>query len=1123
MASFWFLVAVVLIIILVSGRKKDDSYAQGYKDGYRTFGGMLEDMIAAGRTDADSLRQLIQMSKSSTAATPAEQARKVSSGEAQFLIDTYDEGGELYADDLPSNPPVDAHEPIPLTFAPMTPEEKVRRSLRNLNIILYTASFLLVAAGALFIASSSSAQTKLVTVIAIIALFFIGGFIVHAKSARLRPAAIAFLGTSLALVPFAGLALEQYTSLSAVQSWLITSLIGLVAYFIVAIRLQSQLVAYLTMAFVLSLVGSMTAAGVSALVWQFVAMIGVSLAASVAAHFKSEWVPKVFNSPIERSGQIVTPVALVASLFAFDTLRLFDYQIVFLVATLHYAVAWLQTRNIAYESTVRMLSYVVAGLLVWGIFDGNVAIIAFTMCLLLTLQHAYSLVMIKRTGRLSIEKTWITLLFVVQIFLFLFWLNHPLAAFFTTGGLFIVGLISLAVALRLRTVPVAALGLGASVILPFIVARDLVSPPLAWWTLMVVFVVAATAALMLYARLRGRSRQLRYFMTSSYVTYLAFTVISAWIDGTSLVAMLAYLSVATIVLAASYLSRTPRVQILFPILIFMGLLALGNVLDVQQPWYTVFVGGVGALVFWGMSAAHGYLHQAHRQLVMLISGQIALLFIAGAGVYGDEQVSKLVSLILLLAAFSSIALRWIYRDKTLALRKAYTYSYPVYFTAVLFIATTLGVEWLATITGLGVILFTAASYVERQAWVQVIASLLTISTLAIIAQIIALPSQWFALFIFGISAVIFFAAAGLHFAYRQNERRVIMVSVAQVTLFFIVLAGLSEHDVATLTSLIILLVWAVVSLAIRWWCRDRSQVFSRIFLASYPVYYVGSLMLLSSLSTLWSVIAFAVGVIIFWIASYAERQPALILIGNTFLAVALSVFWWWMNFNGLWMVLGVAWILAGVFYFGHWILKGLNDSWRSQALLYSTWVVLATAMWIESLNPLHVVAVSSTLIAFALTLAVEGRRTGRFGMVESAVYIAIVGMQRIAEYAWPELNFVLYAHWWAVTLAVTALVRQSYKRERWIAATALVTLSSGLYALMNGGNYQLLFLIEHLGLLVAGALLSKSWAIWWGIGASALAVLYFLRDYTFLLLGFLGLLLIAIVVWRLMSAKTDKM
>ncbi|MDB5167782.1 MAG: hypothetical protein JWO55_40 [Candidatus Saccharibacteria bacterium] len=1113
MSGFWFLVAVFLTILLLSGRKKSDadSYAKGYSDGKKAVSSVLESLIASGHTDVTSLHMLTRSIKNDTIST-------LTVGDDRSVADTYAEENDFYDGIASVEQPAIVNE----MTVQETAEVKARRSLRNLNIILYTASFLLVAAAALFIASSSSAETKLVTVAAVIVLFYVVGFIVHTKSVRLQPAAIAFLGTSLAIIPFAGLAIEQYSSLSVTQSWLITSLVGLIAYFVVAIRLQSQLVAYLTMAFVLSLVGSMTAAGVSAIVWQFVVMIGVSLAASSIAYIKPGWMPKVFSKPIEHSGQIVTPVVLVASLFVFNVLHLVDYQIVFTVATVHYIVAWMQTRDIIYESIIRVLTYVVAGLIAWNIYDGDHAVIAFAIFLLLTLQYAYSLLMVKREGRHLVERIWIRSLFAVQTILFLFWLDYSLASLFTTVGLIVIGTTSFVVAWRLRTVPIAIIGLIASLILPIVVARELASPALEWWTVTTVFICAAVAGVYVHLRWRHRTLSLRRFVAVSYTAYLVLAVLTAWCDGTPLVLTATYFTVAAVTLFASYVSRMPRVQIFLPILAFLGLIELGDVLDIQQPWYMLFVGGIGALLFWSMSIVHEYLRQTFRQIVMLTSGQIILLVIAGAVLHGNEQASSVVSLILLLATFGSLALRWVYRDGLLAVRRVYSYSYPVFFAIVLMIAATLNIEWLATMLALGAVLFAVASYVERQTRIQVIANLFVIATLMVAAIIITLPVQWFALFVFGIAAVVFYAATGLHYAYRQIDRQFIMATSAQISLFLIIFGGMSGHYKATLTSFIILLIWAVVSLAIRWWCRDRSHDYSQLYYASYPVYYVGSLLLLSSLSTLWSVLAFTVGVIIFWVASYAERQPAMILIGNVLLVIALSVFWWWMDFSSVWMVLGVAWILAAVFYFGHWILKGLGDTWRSQALLWSTWVVLGLAIWLKYLYVSQTIAVSSTIIAFAATLAIEGRRVNRYAIIESAVYIATFGLQRIVEYVYPEVNIVAYAHWWAIIITIMAITRQAHKRTRWMIAIAFITVSSGLYALMNGGNYQLLFLIEHLALLVAGALLSKSWAIWWGLGASAIAVLYFLRGYTFLLLGFLGLLLIAIVVWRLMSTKTIK-
>ncbi|MCY1551939.1 hypothetical protein D9M68_883050 [compost metagenome] len=138
-------------------------------------------------------------------------------------------------------------------------------------------------------------------------------------------------------------------------------------------------------------------------------------------------------------------------------------------------------------------------------------------------------------------------------------------------------------------------------------------------------------------------------------------------------------------------------------------------------------------------------------------------------------------------------------------------------------------------------------------------------------------------------------------------------------------------------------------------------------------------------------------------------------------------------------------------------------------------------------------------------------------MIEASVYVATFGVQRLAGLAISEVDIVFYAHWWALTLGLVAWWRGvGHRVVRLIVAMSLITASTGILALTGDGMYQLLFLAEHLALLVTGAFIQKRWAVWWGIIAAVLAILYFLREYTFLWLGFLGLFLIGIVVWRLM-------
>ena len=136
--------------------------------------------------------------------------------------------------------------------------------------------------------------------------------------------------------------------------------------------------------------------------------------------------------------------------------------------------------------------------------------------------------------------------------------------------------------------------------------------------------------------------------------------------------------------------------------------------------------------------------------------------------------------------------------------------------------------------------------------------------------------------------------------------------------------------------------------------------------------------------------------------------------------------------------------------------------------------------------------------------------------MEVAIYAATVGLQRMTAELLPELNMVAYAHWWALVLVLVALWRKQL-HTRFIVGLSFITASTGWYALAGEQGYSLLFLVEHLIVGVIGAILRKQWAMWWGIIAVVVAILYFLRNYTALALLFLGFLLILFVIWRLLK------
>jgi hypothetical protein len=82
-----------------------------------------------------------------------------------------------------------------------------------------------------------------------------------------------------------------------------------------------------------------------------------------------------------------------------------------------------------------------------------------------------------------------------------------------------------------------------------------------------------------------------------------------------------------------------------------------------------------------------------------------------------------------------------------------------------------------------------------------------------------------------------------------------------------------------------------------------------------------------------------------------------------------------------------------------------------------------------------------------------------------------------------------------------------------------MSIPTGLSALGEPDKYQLIFLIEHVALLVIGGMLNYRLAVLWGSSGVALAVLYWLKDQTYILLGLLGLGLIGLAIWRLLKGS----
>lgn len=213
---------------------------------------------------------------------------------------------------IPPQSPAASFQPYPETPA----ERQARREKRdrqNINITLYVASLLLVAAAALFIGTSLPPMLRFAGVCAVTALFYGAGFVLHARVPRLKPAAVAFTGTGLALVPVTGLALYNFALHHGPSAWLITSLIGTAAYVAAAVRLESRVLVYLSFTFVASTAFSGVSILGGALVWYFAALIAVAVLLTGIALARPRWLPPVYVRPLMVLHPLVVPAVAVAA------------------------------------------------------------------------------------------------------------------------------------------------------------------------------------------------------------------------------------------------------------------------------------------------------------------------------------------------------------------------------------------------------------------------------------------------------------------------------------------------------------------------------------------------------------------------------------------------------------------------------------------------------------------------------------------------------------------------------------------------------------------------------------------------------------------------------------------
>lgn len=224
------------------------------------------------------------------------------------------------------------HVPAPARKAP------VDRRAVLINVVLGAATFLLVVAAGLWVGTRLDPIGQGVALMALSAAFYAAGLVLHQRQPRLRPVALAFSISGLALLPIVGVAWWVQFPEQGPAAWLVVSAVGTVAYLFAAVRLDSRVVAALGVVFAASGAFTFGAAMRSGIAWYAASSTLLAVLLSLVATRWAHRLPRVLHQTFVVAHRLLVPSYLAVALCVFPWLRAQDSLIITASALLYYVV-----------------------------------------------------------------------------------------------------------------------------------------------------------------------------------------------------------------------------------------------------------------------------------------------------------------------------------------------------------------------------------------------------------------------------------------------------------------------------------------------------------------------------------------------------------------------------------------------------------------------------------------------------------------------------------------------------------------------------------------------------------------------------------------------------------------
>lgn len=279
---------------------------------------------------------------------------------------------------------------VPTSTQETTVANKKSKGNGGLNALLFIGSFLIVVGSCSLLMSAVSDIIKLIILLIITVVFYAAGLLIR-RVKVLVPAGIAFLCTSLAVMPFMGNAFSRFAGMSNELSWFMTSLLGTIAYIIAALVIKNRIIATISIGFVISLFCSAPTNLHMSILWNYLAVTLVSIIANVLCVTLKEKIPAVYKDVLLFSSRIITSVVAFATVFGIFSLSGFDYAIIFAICFVQFVLARLTGKKHVDEILARVVAIPLVLSVAWELVPAQSVSFAIIFAMTFILEVIYSL------------------------------------------------------------------------------------------------------------------------------------------------------------------------------------------------------------------------------------------------------------------------------------------------------------------------------------------------------------------------------------------------------------------------------------------------------------------------------------------------------------------------------------------------------------------------------------------------------------------------------------------------------------------------------------------------------------------------------------------------------------